>query len=115
MKLRTISTSFVVATALCGQAAASDIAGMWKRPNGNLVQFAPCGDGFCATSRTPPNTGKSVGKMSPAGENKFKGSLTDLSNGKTYTGKATLKGSTLAVSGCVLGGLICKTESWLKQ
>ncbi len=35
-----------------------------------------------------------------------------LSNGKTYAGKGTLSGDTLKMKGCVLGGLICESQTW---
>lgn len=95
-------------------ASAASLAGKWKRPNGVIVQFAPCGSGFCATALTGPNAGKSVGKLSPAGDNSFKGSLTDPSAGKTYKGTATLSGGSLNMQGCVVWPL-CKSETWSKQ
>ncbi len=46
---------------------------------------------------------------------RYKGTLTDLAENKTYKGKASVNGGTMKLSGCVAGGLICKTESWAKQ
>lgn len=103
----------MVAGATAASAASMD--GMYKRPNGHMVKVSACGNSFCVTSQTAPNVGRSVGKLTPSGDGKFTGSLTDLSNGKTYSGKARFDGSTLKVSGCVLGGLICKTENWARQ
>ena len=33
---------------------------------------------------------------------------------KTYTGKMTFAGKTMQLSGCVLGGLICRSQTWAK-
>ena len=52
--------------------------------------------------------------LKAAGGNKYTGSITDPATDKTYSGKATLTGSTLKMSGCVLGGLICKSQTWSK-
>ncbi len=45
----------------------------------------------------------------------YKGEVNKLDEGKTYTGKASVKGNTLSLSGCVMGGLICKSESLTRQ
>jgi uncharacterized protein (DUF2147 family) len=50
-----------------------------------------------------------------SGNGSYKGTLTDIEKNKTYSGKASVSGSTLTVAGCVLGGLLCKSESWTKQ
>ncbi len=108
---------FIIPAAFLGFAAAAQadpIEGNWKRPNGNLVAFSKCGAKFCATAKTGPNAGKSVGSMAINGAG-YKGNLADPAAGKSYTGKASISGATLKVSGCVLGGLICKSENWAKQ
>jgi uncharacterized protein (DUF2147 family) len=95
-------------------AQADPIAGNWKRPNGIIVRFSPCGGSFCASPITGPNAGKSAGKLAAAGDGKYKGTLTDLENNKTYSGKGSISGSTLTVSGCVLG-FLCRSENWIRQ
>lgn len=95
-------------------AQAEGLGGNWVRPNGVVVRFSPCGGGFCATAVTGPNAGKSVGKMSPNGENKFKGSLTDPSAGKTYSGSAKLSGNSLSMQGCV-AMVLCRSETWKRK
>lgn len=95
-------------------AHADPIAGNWKRPNGIIVRFSPCGGAFCASPITGPNAGKSAGTLSAAGDGKYKGTLTDLEKNKTYTGKGSISGNTLTVSGCVLA-ILCRSESWVRQ
>jgi uncharacterized protein (DUF2147 family) len=109
-----IATALVCFT-LSTPAWADPIEGDWKRPTGTIIKFSSCGDGFCAVVQTGKNAGKSAGRLSPNGTGYYKGSLTDIDAGKTYTGKASLTGSTLRVSGCVLGGLFCKSENWARQ
>jgi uncharacterized protein (DUF2147 family) len=95
-------------------ANADPIAGNWKRPNGIIVRFSPCGGGFCASPITGPNAGKSAGKLTPTGNGKYAGTLTDLEKNKTYSGKGSINGTTLTVSGCILG-FLCRSESWTRQ
>ena len=52
--------------------------------------------------------------MRPNGENAWAGTAFDPDDGKTYTGKMTLSGNHLVTSGCVLGGLICKSFNWTR-
>lgn len=115
---RNIIRLFVSAIALSAITAASHaadpIVGNWKRPNGVIVAFTPCGNGFCASPITGPNAGKDAGKLNATGNGKYKGSLTDLESGKTYTGKGSIKDDTLSIAGCVLA-VLCKSENWVRQ
>ena len=52
--------------------------------------------------------------MKPHGENVWTGSAFNPEDGKTYSGKMSLSGDRLTTSGCVLGGLICKSVSWAR-
>ena len=80
-----------------------------KQVNPRLVMLRVTGYG-----QTGPNAGKSAGKLAAIGGNKYKGTLTDLENNKTYSGKGSISGGTLTVSGCVLG-FLCRSESWARQ
>ncbi|GGA93404.1 hypothetical protein GCM10011491_21910 [Brucella endophytica] len=98
------------------QAAATElIVGTWKRPNGTIIKYDSCGaDTYCGTVMTGEYKGKSIGTMSGK-DGSYKGKVNKLDEGKTYTGKASVKGNTLSLSGCVMGGLICKSESLTRQ
>ena len=51
--------------------------------------------------------------MKPDGANSWKGKVYNAEDGKTYTGVMTLvNDNALKLEGCVLGGLICKGETW---
>jgi uncharacterized protein (DUF2147 family) len=120
-------------TAICAAAAAillaagaspalADPTGTWLRDNGNSrVRIAPCGPNFCGTLTwvKDPSGPAKVGQrifydMAPAGANAWSGKAFNPEDGKTYSGKLTLSGSTMTTSGCVLGGLICRSVSWSK-
>lgn len=94
-----------------GTAYADPIDGNWKTQSGETASIA----GGAITLKTGKHAGKRIGQMNAAGGGKYTGTITDPSNDKTYKGKATLAGSTLKMSGCVAGGLICKTQTWKKM
>ena len=51
--------------------------------------------------------------MVPSGGGTYSGgSVWAPDRDKTYRGKMQLSGDDLAVSGCVLGGLICRASDW---
>ena len=98
--------------ALAGAAHADPIEGKWKMPSGYDAQIAPCSGGFCLTYTTGPYKGKTFGQMKPSGGGEYAGTVTDYTKGgKQYSGKGQLSGSTLSISGCVLGGLICRSQT----
>lgn len=99
---------------MSGAASADPIEGTWKRPNGTLITYAGSGTKFCGTVMTGEYKGKSIGCMNGS-NGTYKGSVNKLDEGKTYNGKASVSGNTLALSGCVLGGLICKSEQLSRQ
>lgn len=95
--------------------AAEPIVGTWKRPNGTLIKYSSSGGNkYCGTVMTGEYKGKSIGCMSGTGGS-YKGKVNKLDEGKTYTGKASASGSSLKLSGCVLGGIICKSETMKRQ
>lgn len=94
-----------------GAAFADPIEGTWKMPSGNDAQIAPCSGGYCLTYVNGPNKGKTFGRMKPAGKDAYEGTVTDYTKGgKEFTGRGRLTGDTLSVSGCILGGLICRSQ-----
>lgn len=117
-------TRIIAASALAGvllaatasvSFAAEPIVGTWKRPNGTIIRYASSGGNkYCGTVMTGEYKGKSIGCMSGSG-NAYKGKVNKLDEGKTYTGKATVNGSHLSLAGCVLGGLLCKSETLTRQ
>ena len=54
--------------------------------------------------------------MKPSGTaNKWSGQVYNAEDGKTYSGSLTLQdANTIKLEGCILGGLICKSESWTR-
>ena len=110
----------VFLTAFVPPAAAAELGGVWLRDNGaSRVRVAPCGDSMCGTiiwlkdTKGEAKIGQRVFyNMKANGANAWTGNAFNPEDGKTYSGKMTLSGDTLTTSGCVLGGLICRSVSW---
>ena len=98
-----------------GAALADPIEGNWKTASGATAAIAGGGDGFSITLKTGKHAGKRIGSFKTAGDAKYTGTITDPDSDKTYNGKASVTGSALKMSGCVLGGLICKSQTWTKM
>lgn len=109
-----LSVAVAAITLFAGAALADPIEGKWKTESGATAEIANCGGSFCITLKSGQHAGKRIGKMQPNGLNNYKGEITDPANDKTYSGKAALSGASLSMKGCVLGGLICKSQAWTK-
>ena len=106
--------------AMGGVAVAQEAAGVWERDTGSArVRIAPCGPTLCGTlswlaeSEGPARVGQRIFyDMKPDGAASWSGKALNPEDGKTYSAKMTVSGDTLSTSGCVLGGLICRSVSW---
>lgn len=130
------SVGMVLMTMLAAAPAAAQApspAGTWLSQSGETrVRIAPCGAQLCGTivwvkspakdvhNPDPAQRGRDlVGlrmiTMSPAGQNAWKGSLYRYTDGQTFTGTMKMTGqSTMELSGCVVGGLICRAQTWTR-
>ncbi len=113
-------------------AQAEDILGTWLSQSGETrVRFSPCGGAFCGVIVWVSKPGKDVNNpdaakrerslvgipmvtMKPQGGASYSGRLYNYQDGKTYSGKAKVTAAGLELSGCVLGGLLCKTQTWTR-
>ena len=93
-------------------AHADPIEGDWRTEAGSTAAIGACGSGYCITLKSGVHAGKRIGTFRADGGNRYSGRITDPSNDRTYTGKATLAGKSLKMQGCVLGGLICRSQNW---
>ena len=110
---RRMSIAVAAVAMMAGAAYADPIEGNWKTEAGSTAQISACGSAFCIKLVSGGHSGKQIGKMT-ASAGSYSGTITDPANDKTYKGKASISGSTLKMSGCVLGGLICRSQSWNK-
>ncbi len=111
-----------------GAASADPIEGLWQTQEDAgayaHVTIKPCGPAFCGKitqafkdgkDYASPNVGKAIViDMVPAGGGAYEGKVWRPSNDKIYVGKAEVSGGNMKLSGCVAGGLICKSQSWTK-
>ncbi|MBD0415867.1 DUF2147 domain-containing protein [Oryzicola mucosus] len=112
--LRILTMTFAASLLMAGAALADPIEGNWKTDSGATAAITTCGSSFCITLKDGKHAGKRIGTFNADGANAYSGKITDPANDKTYNGKASLSGSTLKMSGCVLGGLICRGQNWKK-
>ncbi len=106
----------VLTSAAAGSAFAQSANGTWLRSNGAHVLAYDCGGGLGLKVVKSPEAGK-VGKTIMCGgkktaDNKWKGTVLNLDDGQKYSGYVSVSGSSLTLSGCVLGGIICKNDTW---
>ncbi|GJD49557.1 hypothetical protein OPKNFCMD_2289 [Methylobacterium crusticola] len=130
--MRPVLSVLLILAAAPAPAQEAQPLGTWLTPAGDTqVRIARCGAGLCGTvakvlagetrdvnNPDPALRGRSLvgvtlaGDMRPAGAG-WEGSLYNFRDGKTYSGKLAVKGpNALELSGCVLGGLICKRQVW---
>jgi uncharacterized protein (DUF2147 family) len=102
------------------QAATQMAEGVWTRDDGAArIQFSSCGAALCGAivwlknASSKAHVGQQVFfDMTRADQNSWTGKAFNPEDGKTYSGKMVLTGKKLKTSGCMLGGLICKTVLW---
>ena len=99
---------------MTGAALADPIEGDWKTKDGPIAAIGDCGGSFCITMKTGKYAGKRIGKMKPDGDGSYSGTITDPKDDKTYTGSASVSGSSLKLTGCALK-IFCKSQTWKKQ
>ena len=99
---------------MAGAASADPIEGNWRTQSGATAAIHNCGGAFCITLKSSQYKGKQIGRFAAQGPNEYTGSITDPETDRTYNGRGSLRGRTLQMKGCVLGGLICKSQTWTK-
>ncbi len=112
-------------------AQAAGVEGVWRTEHGWQVKIYQCGANWCGkvvggtTMKDVHNPDPRLRKRSVVGIDiirgmrkqgrRFKGKLYNPKDGNTYTGYIEpLSASKLKLSGCVLGGLICKGQTWMR-
>ena len=122
MANRTAAALLLFALAYGGAARAEDVQGVWTRDDGAVkVEFTPCGAAVCGAvawlkpSSSPAKVGQRVFfDMMRSDQITWTGKAFNPEDGRTYAGKMVLSGKKLKTSGCVMGGLICKTVVWMR-
>lgn len=132
MKPATLAALGLVLLAGAARAQSSDPSGTYLSESGETrVKIAKCGSAHCGTIVAVQGDAKDVHNPDPALRNRslvgirmisdiqpagegFTGQLYNYKDGKTYKGKMAFQGKAMQLSGCVLGGLICRSQTWTK-
>lgn len=110
--IRAFALTAAITLAATAALAGEPIEGNWKTASGETAAIANCGGAFCVKLKTGKHAGKTIGKMSGAGDS-YTGEITDPANDKTYSGSASIAGNALKMKGCVLK-ILCKSQTWTR-
>ena len=97
-----------------------DVSGKWIRGDGNAhVRITECGKSLCATNVWIGDTskGEEVGDkliltLQPKSNTTLAGQAYDPKRGLTFSMTIKVVDSGLTTRGCVVGGILCRSESW---
>jgi uncharacterized protein (DUF2147 family) len=132
MKFVVAATITVLLAACLAHAQPAEPSGTYISETGDTrVRIAKCGAAYCGTIVGVKGDAKDSNNPDPAKRSRslvgvqmisdirpsadgWTGSLYNPKDGKTYSGKMKLNGTSLELSGCVLGGLICRSQTWAR-
>ena len=103
--------------------AAADItSGVWRRADGNAdVRVERCGAALCAVNvwiRTPGDErvgDKLIMNVKPTKPGVMEGDAFDPKRNMRFSSRITYSDDKMTTSGCMLGGLLCKSVNWTKR
>jgi uncharacterized protein (DUF2147 family) len=111
-------TAFLLVAPAC---SAGEGLGTWM-PEGERIQvkFDPCGDALCGDVvwiKPGSDVKAKLGQrlfydLHSDGTNSWSGKAVSPSNGSVYLAKMSVEGASLSITGCVVGGLVCKSMKW---
>ena len=138
-----IAAAIALAVISITPALAADPLGTWLTGDKKgKVKIVNCGGALCGTliwlqepidpETKQPKTDKhnvDAGKqgrpllgipivlnMKPNGGEQWQGQVYNAEDGNTYSGSFTMTGANSAqLKGCVMGGLICKSQTWIRS
>jgi len=132
MKALILATFCLCLLTGAARAQAQDPSGTYLSESGETrVRIARCGQAYCGTIVSVQGDPKDVNNpdaalrgrslvgvqmifnLRPSGDG-FTGQLYNPKDGRTYTGKMTFAGKAMQLSGCVMGGLLCRSQTWAK-
>ena len=91
--------------------AADPMIGYWRAANGLTASVARCGSALCITLRNLEYAGRTIGRMKRTGAS-YTGTVLHPGWNWTFNGYAKLSGNTVQVSGCVIGRIFCRSQTW---
>ena len=123
LRVLTLSGAFAGALVFASTPAyAQSPLGNWARGDGNaLVRIAACGASLCATNTWIREPGSErvghvlIMKVKKIAASLWKGSAYDPQRKLTVSIEMRVGEQTMSTSGCVAGGLLCKTTKWTRS
>lgn len=115
--------TLMAADARTAMAASEDIFGNWSRDDGAArVNVANCGSQICATNtwiKDPIQQNEKVGDRLiftiRAADGGWSGSAYDPQRGLRFSAKLKATLASMTTTGCIAGGLICRSTHWTKN
>lgn len=124
---KTLSLATITFLGLTTHALADPITGTWASETNDEgaslhVEIYPCDGAICGRIAKvlghpdkSPEGRQMIFGMVPQGGGEYRGGkVWAPDNDKTYRGKLLLKGDRLTMSGCVLGGVICRGSDFTR-
>jgi uncharacterized protein (DUF2147 family) len=129
--MRVAFAALFLSAALTSQAAAQSPIGTWRTPPNAEgayadVRLAPCANGentlcgviarvYDSPAGVPDVTGRVIIRdMVESGGRWSGGTVWAPDEDRTYRARLTLQADSLRVEGCVLGGVICRGQTWAR-
>ena len=112
-KLAVAAVGAAMVTFSAVAAFADPIVGNWKTGDGVLVGISKCGSSFCVDVLDGEYAGKRSGKLKKDGKG-YKGTLKQFSTGISFSGSATISGSSMNLVAKKFGVTV-KRDKWRKQ
>ncbi|MDP5279496.1 DUF2147 domain-containing protein [Sphingomonas sp. DG1-23] len=124
-----VALAAVLAAPSAAAAPSSPLQGLWLNPHGSVaVRTDPCGDKFCgrivwasgAAQKDAKDSGvdaligtELLENYRPDGEASWSGTVFVPDLGRHFSSRIdTLSPTRIEIRGCILGGLICKSQVW---
>jgi uncharacterized protein (DUF2147 family) len=121
-----------LAVVAAGLPPAPPVVGVWHNPKNSVaVKTGACGDKLCGwvirandqaqADAREGGTPKLIGtallrEYRPSGRRKWSGQIYVPDMGRTFGSTITLVDSnTIDVKGCLIGGFLCKTQTWRRD
>jgi uncharacterized protein (DUF2147 family) len=128
-RLLAIAALTAAAAPSLAQAPSEGLPGVWRNMRDTVhIRASPCGDAICGTviwaaeqpkADARKKTGRDLVGMqlfrdfAPTGDNSWKGKIYIPDMDSTASGKILLTDpQSITVSGCVMLGIVCKTQHW---
>ncbi|MGN6550104.1 MAG: DUF2147 domain-containing protein, partial [Pararhizobium sp.] len=93
---------------------ADPIEGHWRLPNGVRARVTQCATAYCVTLESGRFSGTRIGRLHRT-KSGYAGRIVNPRTNKSYNGRGRIQGNRLTVQGCVLGGIICRGQTWYRR